>query len=68
MIPQQSGKIKFCVMKFANIFLWVNLIHRISFRDSLVKKYIFLCVSHKLLYFCRQKELFDKQTYAICRI
>ena len=21
MIPQQSGKIKFCVMKFANIFL-----------------------------------------------
>ena len=21
MIPQQSGKIKFCVMKFANIFI-----------------------------------------------
>ena len=40
MIPQQSGKIKFCVMKFANIFLMGKLIHRISFRDSLVKKYI----------------------------
>lgn len=28
MIPQQSGKIKFCVMKFANIFQWANFIHR----------------------------------------
>lgn len=68
MIPQQSGKIKFCVMKFANIFLMGKLIHRISFRDSLVKKYIFLCVSHQLLYLLQTKELFDKQTYAICRI
>lgn len=25
MIPQQSGKIKFCVMKFANIFLMGKL-------------------------------------------
>ncbi len=68
MIPQQSGKIKFCVMKFANIFLMGKLYPQNFFRDSLVKIYIFLCVSHKLLYFCRQKELFDKQTYAICRI
>ena len=28
MIPQQSGKIKFCVMKFANIFLMGGFIHR----------------------------------------
>lgn len=60
MIPQQSGKIKFCVMKFAHIFLMGKLIHRISFRDSLVKKYIFLCVSHKLLYFMEFKQL-DRQ-------
>ena len=25
MIPQQSGKIKFCVMKFVNIFLMCKL-------------------------------------------
>lgn len=30
MIPQQSGKIKFCVMKFANIFLMGNTSVRIK--------------------------------------
>lgn len=44
MIPQQSGKIKFCVMKFANIFLMGKLNPQNSFRDSLVKNiYFFVC-------------------------
>jgi len=30
MIPQQSGKIKFCVMKFANIFLRGKYVFSIS--------------------------------------
>lgn len=47
MIPQQSGKIKFCVMKFANIFLMGKLIHRISFRDSLVKNKVFRLSTRK---------------------
>ena len=34
---------------------------------SIVKKHTFYCVSNKLLYFCKRKELFDKQTYAHCR-
>ncbi len=34
--------IKFCVMTFANIFQWANFIHRISFNEFLVKKYVFL--------------------------
>ena len=33
----------------------------------IVKKYAFLCVSNKLLYFCKRKELLDKQTYVYCR-
>ena len=33
-----------------------------SLSISIVKKYAFLCVSNKLLYFCKRKELFDKQT------
>lgn len=44
MIPQQSGKIKFCVMKFANIFLMGKLNPQNFFRDSLVKNiYFFVC-------------------------
>jgi len=27
---------------------------------SIVKKHTFYCVSNKLLYFCKRKELFDK--------
>lgn len=33
----------------------------------IVKKHAFLCVSNKLLYFCKRKELLDKQTYVYCR-
>lgn len=69
MIPQQSGKIKFCVMKFANIFLMGKLNpQNFHLSISIVKKHTFYCVSNKLLYFCKRKELLDKQTYAICRI
>ena len=66
MIPQFKAENKICVMKFCQYFLWVKLNYRI-FRDSLLK-YIFLCVSHKLLYFADKKSCFDKQTYAICRM
>jgi len=35
---------------------------------SIVKKHTFYCVSNKLLYFCRQKELFDSKRMHIAEI
>ena len=36
MIPQQSGKIKFCVMKFANIFLMGKLCAKLETMTELL--------------------------------
>ena len=59
---------KFCVM---NISGFINRdVHPQNFHlsISIVKKHTFYCVSNKLLYFCKRKELFDSKRMHIAEI